>query len=86
MSFLIFDTENEAITRSEDAGKVINLGYHLGDPIGCRYVWAFQTEDADSPRSALIIKSHDHLLNAAETAALVDELPADWIHPPNPFE
>lgn len=80
MNYLIMDSPPEAITRSEDAGKAINLGYHLGDPNGCRYVWASQVEGGDNPRAALIISAFMHLLSSEEQSALVDELPSDWDH------
>lgn len=53
MNYLIMDSPPEAITRSEDAGKAINLGYHLGDPNGCRYVWASQVEGETIPAPPL---------------------------------
>ena len=81
MRLLIFSTETEAHDRTEQAGKDANLGYHSGDPDGCRYVWAIQTEDGANPRAALHIDSHNHLLTNDETTALVDDLPADWQYP-----
>ena len=82
MSLLIFSTEAEAHGRTEQAGKDANLGYHSGDPDGCRYVWAMRVEPGDNPRAALDIDGHNHLLTNDETAALVDDLPADWqLHP-----
>jgi hypothetical protein len=84
MSLLIFSTEAEAHDRTEQAGKDANLGYHSGDPNGCRYVWAIRVEPGDNPRAALDIDGHNHLLTNDETDALVDDLPADWQTPPNP--
>ena len=84
MSLLIFSTEAEAHDRTEQAGKDANLGYHSGDPDGCRYVWAMRVEPGDNPRAALDIDGHNHLLTNDETAALVDDLPADWQFHPEP--
>ena len=81
MSLLIFNTETEAHDRTEQAGKDANLGYHSGDPNGCRYIWAIQAEDGANPRAALHIEGLEHLLTPAETTALVDDLPADWQYP-----
>jgi len=78
MSLLIFSTEAEAHDRTEQAGKDANLGYHSGDPDGCRYVWAIRVEPGDNSRAALDIDGHNHLLSSDETAALVDDLPTDW--------
>ena len=78
MSFLIFSTEDEAHERTEQAGKDANLGYHSGDLDGCRYVWPIIVEPIESPRAALDIESHEHLLTEGEKENLAETLPADW--------
>ena len=65
MSYLIFNSTEEATARSDQAGEDKPLPYHRGDNDVTRYMWA---------------------MIPAETSALVNELPADWTHPPNPFE
>jgi len=92
MKYLLFNSEADAITRSDEAGDDKGLAYHKGHPDGTRYVWTWVVEAGGSPRACLClgesegsIKGAD-LLTPTETSALVDELPADWTHPPNPFE
>ena len=86
MDYLIFNTPEEATTRSDQAGKDKPLPYHRGDNDPTRYMWLVIAEHGDNPRGALNIDWEQDLLTPAETAALVNELPADWMHPPNPFE
>jgi len=80
MSFLIFSTKKEALNRTEQAGKDASLGYHDGDPNGCRYIWPV-IEEGGANRGALDIEGHAHLLTEQEKAQLVSQLPADWHHP-----
>lgn len=86
MSYLIFNSPEEATARSDQAGEDKPLPYHRGDNDVTRYMWAVFPEHGDDPRGALMIDEEQDLLTPAETAALVNELPADWTHPPNPFE
>tara|TARA_R100001244_G_C5145100_1_gene128642 strand:- start:214 stop:471 length:258 start_codon:yes stop_codon:yes gene_type:complete len=81
MQYLILSDPTTATTRSEDAGKDASLGYHSGDPDGCRYIWGVRAEDGANPRAALNISGLEYLLTPAETTALVDDLPADWQYP-----
>ena len=83
MSFLIFSTKNEALNRTEQAGKDASLGYHDGDPNGCRYIWPV-IEEGEENRAALDIEGHLHLLTEAEKEQLVNDLPADWQHLSDP--
>jgi hypothetical protein len=81
MSYLIFSSKEEAVSRSEQAGADAGLAYHAGYPQGSRYVWGVHTEDTeDNPRTFLNISGHQELLTPEEQSALVDELPADWQH------
>ena len=89
MSLLLFTTEAEAVARTEQAGVDMSLAYHAhNDPDGSRYVWGVLVEETETnPRAVLDINGYKlDLLTPTETAALVNELPADWNHPPNPFE
>tara|TARA_Y100000004_G_scaffold170800_1_gene206149 strand:+ start:295 stop:546 length:252 start_codon:yes stop_codon:yes gene_type:complete len=83
MSFLIFNTKAEALNRTEQAGKDANLGYHTGDPNGCRYIWPVIEESGEN-RGALDIEGHAHLLTEEEKNQLVSELPEDWQFPVDP--
>ena len=86
MTYLIFNSPEEATGRSDQAGEDADLPYHRGDNDPTRYVWMMTSEHGDDPRGALMIDEEQDLLNPTETATLVNELPADWTHPPNPFE
>ena len=83
MSFLIFSSKAEALNRTEQPGKDANLGYHTGDPNGCRYIWPVIEEPREN-RGALDIEGHAHLLTEEEKEQLVNDLPADWQHPSDP--
>lgn len=80
MSYLIFASEGEALSRSEQAGVDKGLAYHKGVPDGTRYVWGVHVEQAETnPRAALYIDGYETaLLTSTETTALVNELPVDW--------
>ena len=84
--YLIFNSPEEATARSDKAGEDKPLPNHRGDDDPTRYMWAVRPEYGDDPRGALMIEEEQALLTADEKDALVDELPADWTHPPNPFE
>ena len=83
MSLLIFNSQAEALNRTEQAGKDANLGFHSGDQNGCRYVWPI-LEEAGNSRAALDIEGHSHLLTDEEKNQLVSELPEDWQFPVDP--
>ena len=83
--YLIYDNKTDALARSEQAGIDRGLAYHKGDPNGTRYIWRVIVEETDiNPRAVLDIvtitgKDYRNLLTAAETSALLDELPDDWV-------
>ena len=87
--YLLFENEDEAKARTEEAGKQKNLSYHKTGK-GTRYWWGWTTSEAEGgSRSALRIKDNDEeksLLTEDEIAALVEELPEDWVHPPSPAQ
>ena len=86
MTYLIFNSPEEATARSDQAGKDKSLPYHRGEDDPTRFVWAVIPEHGCNPRGALMGDGAQDLLTEDEKDNLVDELPADWNHPPNPFE
>jgi len=86
MEYLIFNSPEEATARSDQAGKDKSLPYHRGEDDPTRYVWAMIPEHGGNPRGALMVDEEQGLLTDDEKNDIVDELPADWNHPPNPFE
>ena len=91
MKYLLFDNEADSIERSDEGGAEKGLAYHEGDPNGTRYMWAWSVEDGGSLRGALLFPEVDgetagiDLLTPAEVAALVNNLPSNWVFPPDPF-
>ena len=99
MAYLIFDTEQEAELRSEQAGIQKGLSYHK-TASGSRYWWGWSVEAAEeNPRAFIEIQKNiwtdeeteeehtsipdEALLN--DNDQLLDELPEDWIYPPDPM-
>jgi len=99
MAYLIFDTEQEAELRSEQAGIQKGLSYHK-TASGSRYWWGWSVEAAEeNPRAFIEIQKNtwtdeeteeehvsipdESLLN--DNDELVDELPEDWVYPPDPM-
>jgi hypothetical protein len=90
MAYLIFDTEQEAELRSEQAGIQKGLSYHK-TASGSRYWY---------PRAYIEIKKfvwtneetnevHTNIPDQAllnDNDELVDELPEDWVFPPDPMQ
>ena len=91
MKYLIFDSESEAIARSDQGGEQAGLAYHTGQPNGSRYMWAWISEDGGNLRSALCFKEFEgelvgiDLLTPAEVSSLVNSLPKNWRFSPAPF-
>jgi hypothetical protein len=83
MPFLIFTTYEDAVARNDEAGKDAGLAYHQGTGV-TRFIWATEVEDSNEPRAALVIDRRQNLLTNYETAALVNNLPADWQTSPDP--
>ena len=86
MPYLIFNSHAEAIARSDQAGKDKPLPYHRGDNDPTRYMWLVMEEHGGNLRGALIIDEARNLLTDKEKNDLLEELPADWNYPPNPFD
>ena len=95
MAYLIFDTEQEAEDRSEQAGIAKGLSYHKTGK-GSRYWWGWSVEATEeAPRAYIEIQKsvsvdpeteeetvsipEQNLLTEEDT--LVDELPEDWVQP-----
>ena len=93
MAYIIFNTEQEAEARSEQAGIAKGLSYHKTGK-GSRYWWGWSKENTDvAPRAYIeIAKSvsvdpeteeetitipDQNLLT--DDDVLVDELPEDWV-------
>ena len=79
MSFLVFDTEQEATSRSEQAALVEGI-------VGYTRIWSSRVEPNASRAALCVHGEYLHLLSTTEKSALVEELPADWNPPPPPFE
>jgi hypothetical protein len=93
MAYIIFDTEQEAEARSEQAGIQKGLSYHK-TASGSRYWWGWSVEAAEeNPRAYIEIKKntwtdeeteeeHTSIPDEAlltDDDVLVDELPEDWV-------
>ena len=100
MAYLIFESKEEAQARSEQAAKQKNTSYWSTGQ-GTRFWWGVGEEKAEEdPRAYIEIQKNtwtdeesgeDHvsipdeaLLN--ENDELLDELPEDWVFPPDPME
>ena len=79
MKYLIFNNEEEALARSDEAGAVKGLAYHKGFPDGTRYVWGVIPEEGGQERAALDVEKDSDFLTPEEKANRVDELPEDWV-------
>jgi hypothetical protein len=99
MAYLIFESKEEAQARSEQAGIAKGLSYHKTGS-GSRYWWGVSEEAAEeNPRAYIEIKKfvwtneetnevHTTFLPMAllnDNDELVDELPEDWVYPPDPM-
>ncbi len=99
MAYLIFDSKEEAQARSEQAGIAKGLSYHKTRS-GSRYWWGVGEEASEeNPRAFIEITKNtwtdeesgeehvsipdEALLN--DNDELLDELPEDWVYPPDPM-
>ena len=100
MAYLIFESKEEAQARSEAAGIAKGLSYHKTGS-GSRYWWGVSEEAAEeNPRAYIEIAKNvwtneetnevhtnipdEALLN--ESDELLEELPEDWVYPPDPMQ
>lgn len=93
MAYIIFDTEQEAELRSEQAGIAKGLSYHKTGK-GSRYWWGWSKEASEEdPRAYIEIAKNISVDPETEEETisipdqnlltdddvLVDELPEDWV-------
>ena len=93
MAYLIFQNEQEAEDRSEQAGIAKGLSYHKTGK-GSRYWWGWSVEAAEeNPRAYIEIQKNVSVDSETEEETvsipdqnlltdedeLVDELPEDWV-------
>jgi len=83
MKYKVFDTVDDAMAFTEDAGRRKGLAYHKGDADGTRYLWGVVEHPTDG-RGAVVIGDYTFDLSEEEVAALVtrDDLDADGWFPP----
>jgi hypothetical protein len=76
--YLIFNSEQEALDRSDQAGADKGLWFHAqNDPKGTRYLWS-RISDYNSDKVALIINDNVDYLTEEEQALTINELPENW--------
>jgi hypothetical protein len=82
MKYKVFDTVDEAMAFTEDAGRRKGLAYHKGDSDGTRYLWGVVEHPTDG-RGAVVIGDYTFDLSEEEVAALLtsDDLDADGWFP-----
>jgi len=83
MKYKVFDSVDDAMAYTEDAGRRKGLSYHKGDPDGTRYLWGVVEHPTDG-RGAVVINDDTFDLSEEEVAALLtsDDLDADGWFPP----
>ena len=71
--YLIYDTEEQALLRSEQAGAMKGLSWSINGT-GSRYWWATKTEaKQDNPRAAVILKTTTENEVDDETLEVIEE-------------
>ena len=82
MKYKVFDSVDDAMAFTEDAGRRKGLAYHKGDADGTRYLWGVVEHPTDG-RGAVVIGDYTFDLSEDEVAALVsrDDLDADGWFP-----
>jgi hypothetical protein len=83
MKYKVFDSVDDAMAYTEDAGRRKGLAYHKGDADGTRYLWGVVEHPTDG-RGAVVINDDTFDLSEEEVAALLtsDDLDADGWFPP----
>jgi len=99
MAYLIFDSKEEAQARSEQAAKQKNTSF-WSTGSGTKYWWGWSVEAAEEdPRAFIEIQKnvwtdeeteeeHVSIPDEAlltEEDELLNELPEDWVYPPDPM-
>ena len=82
MKYKVFDSVDDAMAFTEDAGRRKGLAYHKGDADGTRYLWGVVEHPTDG-RGAVVIGDYTFDLSEEEVAALLssDDLDADGWFP-----
>jgi len=82
MKYKVFDSVDDAMAFTEDAGRRKGLSYHKGDANGTRYLWGVVEHPTDG-RGAVVIGDYTFDLSEEEVAALLssDDLDADGWFP-----
>ena len=83
MKYKVFDSVDDAMAFTEDAGRRKGLAYHKGIADGTRYLWGVVEHPTDG-RGAVVIGDYTFDLSEEEVAALLtrDDLDADGWFPP----
>jgi len=83
MKYKIFDSVNDAMAYTEDAGRRKGLAYHKGDADGTRYLWGVVEHPTDG-RGAVVIGDYTFDLSEEDVSTLSthDDLDADGWFPP----
>ena len=99
MAYLIFDSKEEAQARSEQAAQQKNTSF-WSTGSGTKYWWGWSIEGSEeNPRAFIEIaknvwtdeesgEEHTNIPDEAllnDNDELVDELPEDWVYPPDPM-
>ena len=99
MAYLIFNSKEEAQSRSEQAAQKMNTSF-WSTGSGTKYWWGIGEEKAkEDPRAYIEIaknvwtdeeteEEHVSIPDQAlltEEDTLVDSLPEDWVYPPDPM-
>lgn len=74
MNYLLYNTKEEAINRSEQAGIDMNLAYHQGDLMGSRYGGGYVFKTTTGKYAWPV---HDCTLTSAEDLAKVTNVEMD---------
>jgi len=84
MKYKVFDSVDDAMAYTEDAGRRKGLAYHKGDPDGTRYLWGVVEHPTDG-RGAVVIGDYTFDLSEEDVSTLStrDDLDADGWFPNN---
>jgi len=72
--YLVFDTHQEAVERSEKGATDEGLSTPMA--------WSVYAEEGGANRGIIKVSGRYHLLTTEEEDSLVDEIPADWVYHP----
>ena len=75
MAYLIFESKEEAVARSEQAGKQVGLSYHINGT-GTRYLWGSIAEAKDEDARAYLEIPMQQVANLEDEGASIS-VPVD---------